>query len=141
MSNVVIDICIDNDAFADRECGNELSRILRTLADQIEWDRAEDLKAMPLIDLNGNRVGSFEVFVDSAEDPGEAEYLSRNEDYWSYVKQMTREDLVSTLENACSIQCYDHETAHQLRHALVQCLHSGDTDLDSLRHFFGDKYR
>lgn len=139
MSNVVIDICIDNDAFVGGACGSELGRILRNLADSVEYSDVFHMDDMPLIDINGNKVGSFEVFIDEIEiDHGRED---REKEFWDFVNQMTREDLVSTLEAGCGVQCYDHENASMLRHALVQCLHDGDTDLESLRYFFGDKYR
>jgi len=55
-----IEIEMGNAAFED-DPAPELVRILRKLADDIESSGADTL---PLRDINGNRVGIFDVFAD-----------------------------------------------------------------------------
>ncbi len=59
-----INIEMDNAAFEEAGAGNELARILRELAERIDYQDAEDLaQAGPvgLRDYNGNTVGRLEV--------------------------------------------------------------------------------
>jgi len=54
-----IEIETGNDAF-EGQPGEEVARILRELADMIEAENEnlhENFQPMPLLDLNGNRVG------------------------------------------------------------------------------------
>ena len=56
----VIKIRMDNAAFSDGLCGLELARILRKLADKMEY--LCDIGARELLmDGNGNRVGLCEI--------------------------------------------------------------------------------
>lgn len=52
-----INITMDNAAFADNP--NELARILRDLADNLEAGNGTD--GANLRDLNGNKVGRFDI--------------------------------------------------------------------------------
>lgn len=60
-------IATDNAAFTDNGTGMEVARILRKLADDIDYDgtMAYEIASGPasgnLYDLNGNRVGSWEI--------------------------------------------------------------------------------
>lgn len=52
-----VTIDTDNAAFDGDDCGAELARILREIAQKVE-DGADEGNAF---DINGNRVGSFEL--------------------------------------------------------------------------------
>lgn len=56
--NATIKINMDNAAFDDNGPATELARILRKLAKRIE---AEGPDYVPIMDLNGNKVGEFEI--------------------------------------------------------------------------------
>lgn len=59
-----IELEIDNAAFGPHDGfvdGAEISRILRRLADKIEDRRLSNCHDGPLVDLNGNGVGYWEV--------------------------------------------------------------------------------
>ena len=56
-----ITIDTSNDAFSIDERYAETVRILRELADRLESHRGSKI---PLRDLNGNKVGEFEMFED-----------------------------------------------------------------------------
>ena len=63
MSHIEIKIETDNSAFVDQGgIGHEVARILRQLANNIEFG-AEDT-SIGLLDVNGNRVGSYHHFHD-----------------------------------------------------------------------------
>lgn len=76
----VLEIACDNAAFGldcddvvNYECNSEVARILRKLAKQLESEVGQarpDFCVFPLIDINGNRVGTAR-FV--AEDRGREE--------------------------------------------------------------------
>ena len=61
---VVINVDCDNEAFNGADCGSELARILRQLANKLEFEPKEILTPRPgshirirLVDHNGNPVG------------------------------------------------------------------------------------
>ena len=56
-----IKIAMDNDAFYDGPAGSELARILRHLADKVEELQRDEELSLPIMDLNGNRVGTLEI--------------------------------------------------------------------------------
>ena len=60
--NITISINCDNAAFHPMP-GYEISRILSDLAQQLDGDLADQEGEVrrPLLDINGNRVGYFEV--------------------------------------------------------------------------------
>jgi hypothetical protein len=64
---VVITVDGDNDAFSGADCGNEVARILRPLADLLEFESKRTIarrhRANPkrLLDINGNTVGKLVV--------------------------------------------------------------------------------
>ncbi len=58
-----IEITMDNAAFADAGSAHELGRILAKLADDLRQPHAT-LDDKTLRDINGNRVGYFEVTTD-----------------------------------------------------------------------------
>ena len=55
MSKVLVEIDLDNDAFADR---NELVRILNKLADDVGKGFMTEIN---IRDINGNKVGTFKI--------------------------------------------------------------------------------
>jgi hypothetical protein len=57
MKTVRIHIEVENDAFAGKEGGREVARILRGLADRYADAGTTDLPLQTLRDSNGNRVG------------------------------------------------------------------------------------
>lgn len=63
-TSIRIQIDTGNSAFTDGQepsqytPGPEIARILREIADRIEWDDAT--APLPLLDYNGNRVGVYE---------------------------------------------------------------------------------
>ena len=140
MSSLNIHINLDNDAFSGC-AGDEVARILRELADKVEYDTLEGFGAHSLRDLNGNTVGHCEVQMDEAVDLSELAREARDKEFRAFVKNMSREDIATTLEHACSIQVYEHENRTQLAESLICCRHDGHTDLHSLRYFFQGKYQ
>ena len=64
LTSISIEIDTNGNAFTDGQDpaqyapGHEIARILRTLADRVEWDDAPD--QLPLIDYYGNEVGFYE---------------------------------------------------------------------------------
>lgn len=61
---VKIEFLCDNAAFEGQNCGPEIARLLRKLADQAEglqYDSDELYWQLPLFDINGNKVGTFQV--------------------------------------------------------------------------------
>lgn len=61
---ITISIRCDNEAFEGENCGSEVARILRKLADAIDYDHREGVAAIgnaPLMDVNGNTVGKVTV--------------------------------------------------------------------------------
>ena len=63
MSNLIIEMDTDNAAFHEQGgIGYEIARILRGLADRIEY--SADGEYVPLMDINGNNVGSFSHYED-----------------------------------------------------------------------------
>ena len=56
---VQIIIAADNAAFHESEDGTECARILRELSDKIENMAFDGGEVLPLMDHNGNRVGSL----------------------------------------------------------------------------------
>ena len=55
MSKALVEIDLDNDAFADR---NELVRILNKLADDVGKGFMTEIN---IRDINGNKVGTFKI--------------------------------------------------------------------------------
>jgi len=70
---VVITIDCDNEAFDGADCGSEIARILRPLADHLEFESnrtiARGYGATPkrLHDKNGNTVGDLAIFTKQGE--------------------------------------------------------------------------
>lgn len=64
--NIRITIETGNAAFGDspQECGTEVARILRDLADKLEETDPEDYDGAKLMDYNGNKVGRFHAQED-----------------------------------------------------------------------------
>lgn len=61
-----LEIRCGNAAFAGDDCGAELARILRKLADRIEGQSADSLANDPgvnLFDINGNKVGTVDFLT------------------------------------------------------------------------------
>ena len=62
-----IEVNLDNDVF-QLGGGLELARILRVLAGDIEYNNACNLGSyIAMIDVNGNKVGEFEIVKDEDE--------------------------------------------------------------------------
>lgn len=67
-TSITIKIDTNNSAFSDDQepaqyaPGPELARILRKIADHVEWGDAT--APLPLLDYNGNRVGLYEHHAD-----------------------------------------------------------------------------
>ena len=62
-----IEVNLDNDVF-QLGGGLELARILRVLAGDIEYNNACNLGSyIAIIDVNGNKVGEFEIVKDEDE--------------------------------------------------------------------------
>ena len=57
IGNLQIDLDTGSDAFADGNCGAEVARILRGLADVAERGGLDEREIHGLYDLNGNQVG------------------------------------------------------------------------------------
>ncbi len=57
----VLEIDMTNDAFAVREIGTELARILRGLAGRVDGSVQEDGNYYGCHDLNGNNVGRLVI--------------------------------------------------------------------------------
>ena len=70
-----IELSMDNAAFGEA-AGMEAARILRKLADRIEYDILVSDVFVPLQDVNGNRVGYAEVEGEEDDD----EYEDDDED-------------------------------------------------------------
>jgi hypothetical protein len=67
---LVITIYCDNSAFNGEECGRELARILRIVANRVDLESTSDLfrgyhdDPKSLFDITGNTVGSMEIADD-----------------------------------------------------------------------------
>jgi hypothetical protein len=60
-----IEINLDNDAF--QRDGQELARVLRNIAEDVEHYNVTNLGSyIAIIDINGNKVGEFEVVQGTA---------------------------------------------------------------------------
>ena len=71
-----IEINLDNDIF-QLGGGLELARLLRNLADDVENNNACNLGSyIPIIEINGNKVGEFEVV---GEPDDETKWIEPNE--------------------------------------------------------------
>ena len=70
-----IELSMDNAAFGEAP-GMEAARILRELADRIEYDILAPDMFVPLRDVNGNRVGQTEIegCEEEVEDEDEDDY-------------------------------------------------------------------
>ena len=59
---IVIQIEMSNAIFENSNSGNELARILRSLANRVDGNDMEDESGCNLLDINGNKVGEFSVY-------------------------------------------------------------------------------
>jgi hypothetical protein len=60
MLSVTVKITCENAAFAD-DCEGEVARLLKQAAKKVEAGELERLGYIPLMDINGNKVGSVEI--------------------------------------------------------------------------------
>ena len=96
MSNLLIRIELDNDAFNGADCGNEISRILRELAGRMEWSTATGLADQTFTprDFNGNVVGTVDFEIDD-EDPDSDDAKRQQalrDAAWKYVSKQLSPD-------------------------------------------------
>lgn len=66
MSRVKIEFNIDNAAFDEDDCGPEIARVLRTLAEGFRSANKEELRSggSSIRDINGNTIGRVIVEID-----------------------------------------------------------------------------
>lgn len=58
----ILHVHIENDAFQDGNCGQELARILKDVAKKIENETGDDITFFQTVrDINGNDVGRFAI--------------------------------------------------------------------------------
>jgi len=56
-----VEIVCDNDAFTEPNASYEVARILRKLANEIEYADLKAIAPRSLLDINGNVVGAFDL--------------------------------------------------------------------------------
>lgn len=65
MSKFVLEFDMDNDAFNDFDRSFEVRRILTRVRTQVEIHQADPGQEHPVVDVNGNTVGSWRIEEDA----------------------------------------------------------------------------
>lgn len=76
------DLFIEMDNAAFEEGGNELAVLLRKIASQVEFNSSAalvDEGARPVLDTNGNTVGTWKVRADEGDEPSH-EYVDPDDE-------------------------------------------------------------
>lgn len=126
MSSVKIEFSIDNAAFEDMPQFG-ISDLLINLARDIRINGTLETMTKPLMDFNGNVIGSCVIDIDEVDEEDENQNKVKD-----FVKKMSRAEVRTTLEEACGIQTYDHESDDILGYALVLSILSDDTTIENI---------
>lgn len=131
MSTFKLTIELDNSAFDGDDCGPELARILRDMADKVEDLPRRELGdyGSPPRDVNGNRVGQAWFEMDSIEDE---EYLLDD-----VLDGRTKQELKEILTDVCGDVTFAEENYDMkvLRCRIFENVTDGTTTIDDIKEY------
>ena len=137
MSQLRLEINLDNATFEGDELGIELSRILRAVSnryyDMSRQEIADDATEYKLKDINGNTVGSVWINI---EDDDENEDDELRPIYERILAQSPeRAHLARFLEEHLGMGIYVTEAEGTLLEALAENIRDGSTDIEEFEAF------
>lgn len=133
------DLTLDTDhqAFHGPDAGSHVAQVLRSLADRLEGVPREALADMTMpLWFDDEYVGFLNINIDDEMLRAQAEFNEKDAEIRRFVKGLRSDQIKQVLTHACGIEISPGLTGGTCFEMLVNCLHDGDTTIDSIKGFY-----